>query len=592
MNILGISAYFHDSAAALVVDGQVVAAAQEERFSRIKQDSSLPVNAVRFCLEQAGLTMDDVDHVVFYEKPLKKFERLVVNHLRTFPRGLGQFVRSMGTWLGARLWLKDELCDRLGVTPERVLFSEHHLSHAASTFLSTDWDDAAVVTVDGVGEWCTTGIFHGTETANGVSIAPLCELAFPHSIGLLYSAVTAYLGFRVNEGEYKVMGLAPYGTPRFAAEFDRMASIGDDASLTLDERLFAFQHDAEKSFTPAMEELLGAARTPGAKLSLPAAADSEAQRFADVAASLQAFTERYLLALVTRAHQLTGARRLCLAGGVALNSVANRKIAEEGPFEEIFVHPAAGDAGGAVGAALYASICIFGEARVAFTSPMLGNEVDDAETERFLADCGVPSECFDDEDALACEVARRLSYGQVGGLFSGRFEWGPRALGARSILADPRGTQVRDRVNKKVKFREPFRPFAPAVLEEDVDTWFDRGRGRDALLHPYMLSVVPAKAIAQRDLPAVVHVDGTSRMQVVDEAHSPALARVLHAFKQRTGMGVLLNTSMNLKDEPPVHTPAEAYGMFLRSDLDFLVLGRSLVLKTGNGVERRARRAA
>jgi carbamoyltransferase len=591
MKILGISAYFHDSAAALVVDGELVAAAQEERFTRIKHDSALPVSAARFCLQQAGLTMDDVDHVVFYEKPLRKFERIVDNHLRTFPRGLGQFTRAMGTWLGSRLWLKNDLASTLGCRPDQLLFSEHHLSHAASSFLGTDWDDAAIVTVDGVGEHNTTAIFRGKSNEGGTRIQPLLELHFPHSIGLLYSALTAYLGFRVNEGEYKVMGLAPYGTPRFVDAFEQLATIREDASLELDLRYFAFHHHAERSFTPALEQLLGSARVPGSRLALdddPTSRDPEAQRFADVAASLQAFTERYLLALCRRAHELTGCARLCLAGGVALNSVANRRIAEEGPFDEVFVHPAAGDAGGAAGAALYTSVCVLGDERRGLHTPMLGARHDVDEVEALLRDCRVPHQRFDSDDDLYEEIARRLGYGQVGALVSGRFEWGPRALGARSILADPRGPGVRDRVNAKVKFRESFRPFAPVALPEDAAAWFDLGKKRDRRLWPYMLSVVPAKERARQELPAVVHVDGSARLQVATDAHSPALCGVLRAFKRRTGVGVLLNTSMNLKDEPPVASPAEAYGTFLRSDLDFLVLEGCLLSKQDSGVERRA----
>jgi carbamoyltransferase len=428
MKILGISAYFHDSAAALVIDGEVVAAAQEERFSRIKHDSALPISAAQFCLEQAGLGIDDVDHVVFYEKPLRKFERIVENHLRTFPRGLGQFTRSMGTWLSSRLWLKNDLVSAFGCRADQVLFSEHHLSHAASSFLCTEWDDAVIVTVDGVGEHNTTAIFRGTENETGTKITPLLELHFPHSIGLLYSAITAYLGFRVNEGEYKVMGLAPYGRPRFADAFDRLATIREDASLELDLSYFAFQHHAERSFTSKLEELLGPARAPGSPFDLPAEEDTEAgkatdigqaQRFADVAASLQDFTERYLLALVGRAHELTGCKKLCLAGGVALNSVANRRIAEEGPFEELFVHPAAGDAGGAVGAALYTSVCVYGDTRVASSSPMLGAAHSDEEIGKLLDDCRVPYTRPADDDELHEEIARRLGYGQVPVVSSG-----------------------------------------------------------------------------------------------------------------------------------------------------------------------------
>jgi carbamoyltransferase len=349
MKVLGISALFHDAAAALVVDGEVVAAAQEERFSRIKHDARLPVDAARFCLEQGGLTMADIDHVVFYEKPLRKFERILVTHLREFPRSLMQFPRSMATWLRARLWQKGELCEALGCAPEQLLFSEHHLSHAASAFFASPFERAAVVTVDGVGEWATTSIYRAAPRAGGgTAIETLAELHFPHSIGLLYSAITAYLGFEVNDGEYKVMGLAAYGEPRYQRAFEQLCRVDDDAALHIEPKYFSYASHPTRSFTRALELLLGPARQPGAALTLPAVT-VEDRRFADVAATLQWFTERYLLTLARRAQALTGERDLCMAGGVALNSVANGHIAAQGPFDGVFVQPAAGDAGGARG---------------------------------------------------------------------------------------------------------------------------------------------------------------------------------------------------------------------------------------------------
>ena len=579
MIVLGISAFFHDAAAALVVDGEIVAAAQEERWSRIKNDASLPVQAARFCLDTAGITIEDVDHVVFYEKPLRKFERILVGHLRAFPRSLGQFSRSMTRWLQERLWTKSDLVRSLGCAPDRVLFCDHHLSHAASAFLCSPFESAAVVTVDGVGEWATTSIYRARSTPEGSSIELLRELRFPHSVGLLYSAITAYLGFEVNDGEYKVMGLAAYGEDRFADAFAKLCRIGDDGSIEIDTRYFCYHRHPTKSFTPLLEALLGPARAPGAPLD-PTSDDAESRRFADVAASLQALTERAMLALARAAQALTGEANLCLAGGVALNCVANRRIADEGPFAELFVQPAAGDAGGALGAALWATHVVHALPRSApLRSAFLGAAYAQDDIARFLDDSGVAHRAFDDHAALCAEVAERLAEGQVGGWFQGRFEWGPRALGSRSIIADPRQPGMREKVNRTIKYREGFRPFAPAVLAGEARRWFDLPEGRADHLAPFMGSVAPVTDEGRAMLPATTHVDGTARVQRVDAADSPALHALLEAFRARTGVGVVLNTSMNLKDEPLCASPAEAYGVFVRSDLDFLVLERCLIDK-------------
>ncbi len=578
MIVLGISALFHDAAAALVVDGEIIAAAQEERFSRIKHDAALPVQAARFCLEQAGLTIDQVDHVVFYEKPLRKFERILVGHLHEFPFSLPQFPRAFAGWLGKRLWLKSDMCRQLGCRDDQLLFCDHHLSHAASAFLCSPFDDSAIVTVDGVGEWATTSIYHGRSDGDGSRIELLQELHFPHSIGLLYSAITAYLGFEVNEGEYKVMGLAAYGEPRFAAELAQLCRVGEDASLEMDMRYFCYQRHPTRSFTPALERLLGAARQPGAPLELPARSDED-RRFADIAASLQQLTECYLLKLARQARALTGATRLCLAGGVALNSVANHRLQNEGPFEDLFVQPAAGDAGGSLGAALWATHVLHAlPRRPAMTHAFLGAAYDQAEIARFLNDCGVVFHEFASDEQRNLAVAQLLADGRVGGWFQGRFEWGPRALGARSIIADARDPRMRDRVNQKIKYREAFRPFAPAVLAEEAPRWFAVSERTDHLA-PFMCSVVPVTEEGRRTLPATTHVDGTARVQRIDRAHNPCFHALVESFRALTGVGVLLNTSMNLKDEPLCASPAEAYGVFVRSDLDFLVLERCLVEK-------------
>lgn len=586
--VLGISALFHDAAAALVVDGVVVAAAEEERFSRAKHDAGLPLEATAFCLEQAGLTIEDVDHVVFYEKPLRKFERLLTTTLRTFPRGRRQFVAAMGTWLGGRLWLRGQLAEALKCEPERLLFCEHHLSHAASAFLPSPFESAAILTVDGVGEWATAGIYHGVTDADGTRIELLREQRFPHSIGLLYSAITAYLGFRVNNGEYKVMGLAAFGTPRFRSAFERFVDVDPDGAVTLDTRYFCFDREPDRSFTPFLEALLGPARQPESPLD--PSDGGEGARFADIAATMQQICEEWLLAAAAEAKRLTGEDAVCLAGGVALNSVANARLAADGPFRQVFVQPAAGDAGGAVGAALHASFCALDVPRQPTTAAcdhgaFLGKGWDAGEVERFLTECRIRHVSFETDDEVADHIAERLAGGEVGGLHSGRFEWGPRALGNRSILADPRRADTATRVNASIKFREAFRPFAPAVLSDEVDRWFERPRDDDGqatsdLLTPYMLAVLPVREEARDTLAAVTHVDGTARVQTVDDDTSPGLARVLRAFRERTGAGVLLNTSLNLKGEPMAASPEDAYAVFDRSGLDFLVMERCVVSRT------------
>jgi carbamoyltransferase len=574
MRVLGISAYFHDAAAALVDGAQIVAAAQEERFSRTKHDAALPVRAIEFCLRQAGLGPSDLDAVVFYEKPLSKFERILVTHLRELPFGAGQFTRALGTWLSDRLWLRDEIVAAVGCPRERVLFSEHHLSHAASAFFCSPFASAAIVTVDGVGEWATTSIFHG----RGTEIELLGELHYPHSIGLLYSALTAYLGFEVNEGEYKVMGLAAYGRPRFLDALASTVRLGPGGELTVDRRFYCWSRSASAGFTSRLEQLLGPARVPGSRLELPALDGSEAQRFADVAASLQALTERYLLELLQEAKRRTGEENLALAGGVALNAVANRALLEQGPFCGLFVQPAAGDAGGALGAALWASHTLGGAPRgPMLQSALLGAAQPPEEVARWLEDCAIPHRRFADRGELFAVVARKLAAGEVGAISRGRFEWGPRALGARSILADPRGPGTRDRVNRKIKLREPFRPFAPAVLAGEAERWFSPVADKTDHTTPFMCSVAPATPLARAELPAVVHVDGTARLQTVTPEGSPDLAALLEAFRAETGLGVLLNTSLNLKDEPITASAAEAYSVFARSELDFLVAEDCLV---------------
>jgi len=580
--VLGISAFFHDAAAAIAIDGHIVAAAEEERFSRDKHDASMPIEAMRFCLVEAGISADELDAVVFYEKPLRKFERLLVDHLEAFPRAFPRFSRALSTWLGKKLWVEADIAKALDVDPERILFMSHHLAHAASAFLPSPFSEAAVLTIDGVGEWATSGIFHGTSNEGRAQLTPLVEQRYPHSLGLLYSALTAYLGFEVNEGEYKVMGLAAYGEPRFRREIEQMAQVAADGTLTLDMRYFAFQRSPTRSFSKQMERLLGPSRPPHAAFD---PRSDEGRRYADIARSLQAFTEDAVLAMARHALALTGSRNLCLAGGVALNSVANGRLARELDIDALYVHPAAGDAGGAVGAALYASHVILGVPREAQAGvPYLGPSFSDDAIGRFLDDCRIAHHVEQDLVTLDRDVARRLAQGQVGALFQGRAEWGPRALGARSILADPRHQHMTEFVNTKVKYREPFRPFAPAVLADEVHRWFELApEGRDTFMTPYMLSVARVTPEGQALLPAITHVDGTARVQVVrPTGQGPEGSRfhaLLERFREETGVGCLLNTSLNLKGEPLATTPAEAYAIFVRSGLDFLVLGNCLVTK-------------
>lgn len=577
--VLGISAHFHDAAAALVIDGQVVAAIEEERLSRKKHDASLPLRAVASCLAQAGLTAQDLDHVVFYEKPLRKFERLLVGHLDAYPRALSRFSRALGTWLSDKLWVEQALAKALDIDPEILLFAEHHGSHAASAFLASPFREAAVLTVDGVGEWAASALHHGVSSETGTRLDLLAEQRYPHSLGLLYSALTAYLGFEVNEGEYKVMGLAAYGEPRFGAEFERFVTVAADGVLRLDLDYFAFHRSPTQSFSKKLVKLLGPARAPEHDFD---PRTPEGRRYADIAATLQRVTEDAMLAMAREALRRTGSRNLCLAGGVALNSAMNGRLARELDVDAIYVHPAAGDAGGAVGAALWATHVLHGRPRREDVMPScgLGPEYTSASIAAFLAESRIPSESLPDAGEMDQEIARRVARGEVGAVFFGRAEWGPRALGGRSIIASPQRAEMVDFVNTSVKFREPFRPFAPAVLAEDAETFFALDpRGRDTYLTPYMLAVVPVTERGAEALPATTHVDGTARVQVVRPREAPRFHALLSAVKAETGVGCLLNTSLNLKGEPLATSPVDAYAVFARSGLDFLVLEDRLVTK-------------
>jgi carbamoyltransferase len=591
--ILGISCFYHDAAAALLQDGLLIAAAQEERFTRVKHDPSFPVNAIAFCLAQAEISPAELDYVVFYEKPFVKFERLLLSIAATFPRSWRVFREAMPVWLGEKLWIKGLIHERLSVPKERILFVDHHLSHAASALYCSPFSQAAILTVDGVGEWTTTAWGQGTanwhgDSKNGLTLEE--EVRFPHSLGLLYSAFTAFLGFEVNEGEYKVMGMAPFGEPKYVEKVEKLIRSNPDGSFTLDMSYFSYHYHSQRAFSPKFTALFGEPRDPQARfvttktslyddLTPPGPAElTRNQYYADVAASLQKVLEEAMVKLARRAYEATGLNKLCLAGGVALNSVANYQILTRTPFTELYIQPAAGDAGGALGAALYVHHVILGRPRkFVMDHAYWGTEYDDGTIVSFLQEHGISAERYENEEGLLERVVDGLTSGKVVGWYQGRFEWGPRALGHRSILADPRRAEMKDTVNIKIKFREPFRPFAPSVLVERAEEFFALGEA--AWHHParFMLYVSPVK---RPDLiPAVTHVDGTSRVQTLSRATNPRYYRLIELFAEATGVPVLLNTSFNLKGEPIVATPAEAFATFFRSSMDWLVLGGHLVTK-------------
>lgn len=596
MNVLGISCYFHDAAAALLSDGKLVAAAEEERFTRVKHDYAFPRRAIDFCLAKAGIRAEELDQVVFFEKPFVKFERLLLTSMQTFPRSRRVFKDAMIAWLGDKLWIKQLLQKTLRVEPEKIFFAEHHLSHAASAFYCSPFEEAAILTVDGVGEWTTASLGVG----RGTEIRLLKEIRFPHSLGLLYSAFTAFLGFEVNEGEYKVMGMAPFGSPRYVDQVRKLVRIDADGSFELDLDYFSFHYSPDRTFSHKFEALFGEPRDPqalfftrsigwpayfGAKPGNYEALARSNERYADVAASIQAVTEDALLRMATEAHRETGLRRLCMAGGVALNSVANGRIMRETPFDEIFIQPSAGDGGAALGAALFGYHGILGKPRrFVLEHAYWGEEHGPGDVEAFLRGAGVPYRRMENDDELIATVAGRLLQGNVVGWSQGRFEWGPRALGNRSILADPRRREMKDIVNTKIKFREPFRPFAPAVLQERACRYFDvAAKGASSHAARFMLSVCKVKAEQQPRLEAITHVDGSARLQTVRAEDNPRFYRLIDAFGAASGVPVLLNTSFNLRGEPIVNTPAEAFRTFARSGMDLLVLGDCLIDKSELG---------
>ncbi len=557
--ILGISAFYHDSAAALVVDGRLVAAAQEERFSRKRHDADFPLLAVRYCLAEAGLTVADLDAVAFYDKPLLKFERLLVTYLGTFPKGLPSFLKAMPVWLKDKLWIGQTIRGELDEYEGPIHFTTHHQSHAASSFLVSPFDEAAILTVDGVGEWATTT----TGVGRGNRIVLDREIRFPHSLGLLYSAVTYYLGFKVNSAEYKVMGLAPYGQPIYADQMLRdLVHVAADGSFALNMDYFSF--DGGLTMTnDRFAALFGRpVRDPKAELT---------QFDKDMAASVQRVTEEILLRLARDLHRRTGLTALCMAGGVALNCVANARILNETPFTELFIQPAAGDAGGAVGAAFSVACETMDEPR-RFRWPHAnwGPAYSDDEIEAVLRGYGAPFERLDEAELL-CRTAAKIADQQVVGWFQGRMEFGPRALGARSILADPRNAKNQSVVNLKIKFRESFRPFAPAVLAERAADYFSLNTPS-----PYMLLTAQTRGDG---LPAVTHVDGSARVQTVHADQTPLFHRLIAEFDRQTGCPVVINTSFNVRGEPIVCTPDDAFLCFMESQMDALAMGSFLLDK-------------
>jgi carbamoyltransferase len=598
MNILGVSAFYHDSAAAIIQDGEIIAAAQEERFTREKHDPSFPCNAVKFCLQYSGCTIADLDAVVFYDKPLLKFERLLETYYAFSPKGLKSFITAVPAWVKEKMFLKRliyEELQKIGTYDKRkirLLFPEHHLSHAASAFYPSSFERAAILTIDGVGEWATASICHG----EGNRITVLKELHFPHSLGLLYSAFTYFLGFRVNSGEYKLMGLAPYGNPQsesvrkyYLIITEKVVDIKEDGSVWLNQDYFDYSTGLRMVNDMKWEKLFGfPRREPESELE---------QRHCDLGLAVQRVTEEIVLRMAKEAKRLTNAKYLCMAGGVALNCVANGKLLEEELYNDLFFQPAAGDAGGALGAALSAYHIYFDKERVTPKTPdamkgaYLGPEFSNLDVQLMSKKHKAQYAFYEDSNTLCGEVASLISKGNVIGWMQGRMEFGPRALGARSILGDARNPEMQKKLNLKIKYRESFRPFAPSVLGEDCNQYFE-----NLSYSPYMLLVARVRKdrcnnlpenysdlplreklyYLRSDLPAVTHIDLSARIQTVHKETNPQYWQLISAFKKLTGYSVIVNTSFNVRGEPIVCTPEDAYRCFMRTEMDFLVINNYL----------------
>jgi carbamoyltransferase len=587
--VLGISAYYHDSAAALVVDGRIVAAAQEERFTRKKHDHEFPTNAIEYCLSQAGLKPEQVDYCGFYDKPLLKFERLLETYLGFAPSGFASFCHAMPLWLKQKLYLPREMRKGLkGTYTKRFIFTEHHESHAASAFFPSPFDEAAVLTLDGVGEWATASF--GIGRGNKINLTH--EMHFPHSLGLLYSAFTYFTGFKVNSGEYKLMGLAPYGEPKYVDQVMKLIDLKEDGSFRMDQSYFNYAAGLRMTNDKFAALFGGPARDPESKIT---------QREMDIAASIQRVTEDIMLRIGRHVHKVTGMKNLCMAGGVALNCVANGKLLREGPFENIWIQPASGDAGGALGVALFTWYQLLNnkretKARDLQSGSLLGPAYTDERIRSFLDGRGVKYHRFDDDESLCEFVAGLMAQEKVAGWVQGRMEFGPRALGSRSIIGDPRSSKMQTIMNVKIKFRESFRPFAPSVLEDKVDEYFQM---RPKEQSPYMLLVAPVKEsqrlhvngeadglfgidklkVLRSKVPAITHVDFSARVQTVDPDRHGRYHTLIRAFERKTGCPILINTSFNVRGEPIVNTPEDAFRCFMGTNMDVLVLERNVILK-------------
>jgi carbamoyltransferase len=574
MKILGISGHYHDSAAALVIDGVPVAAVQEERLSRHKNDAGFPLAAIEWCLDHAGLSPDDLDAVIFYEKPTLKFDRVLTGMLQGWPGSWRGYPKAMKNMLGEKLWVRGLIASQLGISARKVRCIEHHQSHAAAAFLTAPTQEAAIITADGVGEWATFTVGTGHKRADGsTDIHILRELRFPHSLGLFYSAVTSYLGFTVNEGEYKVMGLASYGRPTWIEAMRKLLRPTGDGAFALDLRYFDFLGKVESGYSERFVALFGPPRKNWQPIDLKS---PEGQRFADIAASAQALLEEVMVGIAARLRNETGISDLCLGGGVALNGVANARILREAGFDRLFVPSAPGDAGCALGAALYADRILFGQPHKPVPDhPYWGPQPDEATLLRIAQEDGIPAIL---SGSVIEEVADALAAAKVVGWVDGALEYGPRALGHRSILAAPHDVAMRDRLNRDIKYREEFRPFAPVVAAEHADLFFELPPG-GARLARFMSGVVPVRREWRDRLAGIAHVDGTARVQVLDREMEPRLHALLEAYGRRTGVPVLLNTSFNLAGEPIVNTVVEAYSTFRRCGIDLLVAGNVCVTK-------------
>ena len=568
---LGISCYYHDSAAALLKDGHVIAAVEEERFSRKKFDDDFPKMAIEWCLKEAGINPNEIDSVAFYDKPILKFERLLDNYISVAPRGLFSFLDTIPKWLHKRLWIKNEIKKILNGFKGEIIFPDHHLSHAAHTFFTSPFEESAILTVDGVGEWSTTSF--GFAKNNSITLTH--DIRWPHSLGLFYSAFTYFLGFQVNEGEYKLMGLASYGKPKYYdIILNNLIDVKNDGSVHLDMSYFAFTYDkvmTNKKFAKLFEI------NPRGKN------EKTEQIHFDIGASVQKVLEEILLKMTRHVHEETGNKNLCLGGGVALNGVANYRILKEGPFDNVHVPPSPGDAGSAVGCAQYLYYTYHNnnraiendQAKVISENVYVGPSFTNQDIQTFLDSKNIDYKKLDSIELLQ-KTAKLIAEGNIVGWYQGKMEWGPRALGCRSILADPRKAEMKDILNEKIKHRESFRPFAPSILEEYVTDYFEIDR-----TSPYMLFVAPVKKPQQ--IPAVTHIDGTGRLQTVNHGANPLYYNLISEFYKITGVPVIINTSMNVMGEPIVNTPEQAYNIILKTDMDCIVMGNNLVYRTQNG---------